>query len=135
VPTGAEVLSGSGVSPEVQKAIVETCGDCHSNRTYWPVYSRLAPASWLIERDVNAGRMAMNLSQWNEMDAENRISALTRMVAEVRSGEMPPKRYLFLHPATRLTETERKWLVAWARDERRNLTDNQKRKSTSAAEK
>ena len=36
------------------------CGDCHSNHTTWPVYSYVAPVSWLVQRDVDSGRQSLN---------------------------------------------------------------------------
>ena len=41
------------------------CYDCHSNETRWPLYSRVAPVSWLIARDVNRGREHLNFSVWD----------------------------------------------------------------------
>src|SRR6478752_8956052 len=42
----------------------ESCYSCHSNETDWPAYSYVAPASWLVRRDVENGRRAMNFSEW-----------------------------------------------------------------------
>src|SRR5262245_29166228 len=36
------------------------CYDCHSNETEWPVYSYIAPVSWLVRSDVDEGRHEMN---------------------------------------------------------------------------
>lgn len=114
-------LEGSKVPQPVSETLETKCADCHSNRTHWPVYSRLAPGSWLMEHDVHTGRSAMNLSYWSGMSEEDRISALTRIAAEVRSGEMPPKLYAFMHPANRLTDEEKKAITAWTKDERKQI--------------
>jgi hypothetical protein len=94
--------------------------DCHSNQTHWPVYSRLAPGSWLIERDVKAGRSAANFSLWAGMSAEDRIDLLTRISARVRSGEMPPKPYAMMHGAY-LTDRDKQQIAIWARAERKRI--------------
>lgn len=125
-----EILAGSSIPANVRGIIEAKCVDCHSNRTHWPVYSRLAPASWLMEHDVHAARNAMNLSQWNGMTAEDRIDVLTRIAAEVRSGEMPPKPYAFMHPANRLTEFDKQQIAAWARLERKRLRAASNEKET-----
>lgn len=121
VDSRGKILTGSTIPPDVLATIQIKCADCHSNRTDWPVYSRLAPGSWLIERDVFAARAAMNLSQWNQMPGQERIAALTRIAAEVRSGQMPPRTYGFMHPANRLTNSEKQEIAAWARGERKRL--------------
>jgi hypothetical protein len=35
---------------EVKTILERSCFDCHSNRTRWPGYSRVAPVSWLVAR-------------------------------------------------------------------------------------
>src|SRR6478609_7775092 len=85
---GPSILSGSQVPSDVRGIFERTCADCHSNQTRWPVYSRMAPISWLVERDVVRGRAELNLSAWPTMGAEDRIAALARIAAEVRNGEM-----------------------------------------------
>jgi hypothetical protein len=39
-------------SPVTRDLARQACFDCHSNKTDWPVYARVAPASWLLEHDV-----------------------------------------------------------------------------------
>ena len=126
-----EILGGSAAPPEVRHIVEAKCADCHSNRTHWPVYSRLAPGSWLMERDVQGGRTALDLSRWSFMNSDERIAALTRVAAELRSGDMPPRAYTFVHPGNRLSADERQIVIAWARTERKSLrvsSDSQSRK-------
>ena len=44
--------------PEIAALLRAACYDCHSHETKWPLYSRIAPASWLVVSDVNEGRTA-----------------------------------------------------------------------------
>ncbi len=99
VSAEGELLGGSNLPPDVRQMLETKCADCHSNRTHWPVYSRLMPASWLVERDVSEGRAALNFSRWQGMQAKEQIDALSRIAAEVRGAEMPPKQYTLMHPA------------------------------------
>jgi cytochrome c len=116
-----QLLEGSTIPEDVRGILEKKCADCHSNQTHWPVYSRLAPASWLMEHDVHGGRSAMNLSNWTQTNTEGKIALLTRIAAEVRSGEMPPKPYTMLHPANRLTESDKQHITAWTRAERKHI--------------
>jgi hypothetical protein len=43
-------------SVAVKAVLRRACHDCHSNETQWPWYSRIAPVSWLLARDVREGR-------------------------------------------------------------------------------
>jgi mono/diheme cytochrome c family protein len=92
--------------PATRELFFRTCRDCHSNETQWPWYSSVAPASWLVQRDVEEGRSHFNVSEWGR--AKNHGDEAAK---EVRDGEMPPWFYLPAHPEARLTETERKELV------------------------
>jgi hypothetical protein len=48
---------------EVAAIIDRSCRDCHTNRTAWPWYSRVAPASVLVARVVKNGRAPLNFSE------------------------------------------------------------------------
>jgi hypothetical protein len=85
----------------------DACYDCHSNETTWPLYSYVAPASWLVRRDVEAGRDELNFSRWDE-DADEADDA----AEAVADGSMPPRQYELLHPAARLSDAEVARLVA-----------------------
>ena len=88
-------------SPATREFAVRACFDCHSNQTTWPWYSNLAPASWLVQRDVDEGRSKLNFSEWDRPQEEPWES-----VEAVAEGEMPPRSYLFLHSPARLTPEE-----------------------------
>lgn len=94
----------------VESILRRSCFDCHSNETRWPWYSNVAPASWLVVRDVNKGRNEMNFSHWK--DPEGKLRA--EICENVREGEMPLAIYLPLHADARLTEADRKTLCTWA---------------------
>ena len=51
-------------APETRTLAKQACFDCHSNETEWPAYASIAPASWLVQRDVNEGRAVLNFSEW-----------------------------------------------------------------------
>ena len=86
------------------------CYDCHSNQTRWPPQSYVAPFSWMVTRDVEQGREALSFSTWfsagDEDDGEADDAA-----KEVADAEMPPRRYLLVHPDAALSDTEREVLV------------------------
>ncbi|MFM8424750.1 MAG: heme-binding domain-containing protein, partial [Chloroflexota bacterium] len=51
-------------SPEARALVKQNCFQCHSNETNWTWYSNIAPASWLIQWDVNEARQQFNFSDW-----------------------------------------------------------------------
>lgn len=83
------------------------CFDCHSNETVWPWYSHVAPLSWLVQRDVEEGRRALNYSEWDRGQREAHESARS-----VRKGEMPPWFYALPGRRAHLAPGERSALIA-----------------------
>lgn len=101
-------------SPETRALAQRACFDCHSNETVWPWYSKVAPVSWLVTRDVMGGRSHMNLSEWGvtQTAKPRRDEDAGESAAEVvRSGEMPLPFYITMHPPADLTEAEREQLA------------------------
>jgi mono/diheme cytochrome c family protein len=93
-------------SPATRALAADACFDCHSNQTSWPWYSHIAPISWLIQRDVDNGREALNFSEWDR-EQEGADEAAEK----VGEKEMPPAWYGWLHPKARLSSAERQALV------------------------
>ena len=44
------------INPQVGAILDRSCQDCHSSRTTWPWYSRVAPVSWIVSKHVSEGR-------------------------------------------------------------------------------
>jgi cytochrome c len=54
------LLQGANLSPDAKAVLVTKCADCQSSETRWPTYARVAPGSWLIERDIVEARKHMD---------------------------------------------------------------------------
>jgi Haem-binding domain len=115
------LLSGTPISGEPLRVFERSCQNCHSDKTSWPWYSYVAPMSLMIESDVSEARGRMNLSHWNEYSIDDQQSLLASIAAAVRSRQMPPSRYVLLHPDAKLSPEERELIYNWARGERRRL--------------
>jgi Haem-binding domain len=99
---------------EVVSVLRRACYDCHSNETVWPWYSRIEPVSWVIGRDVQEGRAALNFSTWNRLSTKKQAEAMHESWKEIAEGEMPTWFYLALHPEARLSTNDRSVLRAWS---------------------
>lgn len=111
-----EIHAVTTMDPQIAPVFNRSCDDCHSNRTAWPWYSKIAPASWLVVSDVNRGRAALNFSEWGRYDAGAQQKHLKEICGEVSEGEMPAAQYLLMHPRARLSATERQAVCRWTRD-------------------
>ncbi len=94
-------------SPTTRGLAARACFDCHSNLTQWRWYSNIAPASWLIQRDVDGGRSSFNFSEWNRPQDVGSGD----IVDSIRGGSMPPWFYTILHPNAGLGSAEKDSLI------------------------
>ena len=108
------VESDIPTSPEVKTALRRACDDCHLHETVWPWYSRVAPISWLIAKDVHEGRAELNFSTWNRYSTQEQVKKLKKSWEEVQAGEMLPWFYIAVHRNTQLSAQGRALLRQWA---------------------
>jgi hypothetical protein len=120
-PVVHDFLATNAPPSHVAQMIRASCYDCHSNQTKWPWYSRIAPVSWLVVSDVNEGRQHLNLSDWPAGDADRAARKLDRMSEQIGYRDMPPGKYTLIHGDARLTEADRKELIAWLDAESKRL--------------
>jgi cytochrome c len=100
------LLRGAKMPMDAKVVLVTKCADCHSSETRWPVYARIAPGSWLMERDIVEARKKMDLSRWEEMPVEQQQVLAAKIVQEAKSGDMPPLQYRLLHWDAKLTQAD-----------------------------
>ena len=108
------VTAEVSASPEARAILRRACYDCHSHETMWPWYSRIAPVSWIVARDVRDGRDELNFSTWDRYTIEDQVEKRAETWEEVAEGEMPPRLYLPLHRDAVLSTEDRAILRDWA---------------------
>ncbi|MEE8349369.1 MAG: heme-binding domain-containing protein [Acidobacteriota bacterium] len=118
---GRAIESRLSLPPEVNRTLVRACVNCHSHRTVWPWYSRVAPASWFVIDHVNFGRRSLNFSDWARYDAEEQEELLEEMCELITQGEMPLAPYVWMHDEARLRPQEIEQVCRWSRLERTRL--------------
>jgi hypothetical protein len=97
-------------SPETLALAKTACFDCHSNETDWDRwYEAIAPASWLVQHDVDEGREHLNFSEWEQGGKPREAEELWEVL---QRGSMPPSQYLILHPEAKLTQQQKDQLIA-----------------------
>jgi cytochrome c len=100
------LLQGANLPPDAKAVLVTKCADCHSSETRWPVYARVAPGSWLIERDIVNARKHMDLSRWELLSMEQQQALLAMISHEAKRGDMPPFQYVALHWGAKLSPAD-----------------------------
>lgn len=118
---GQSLEEHARVPPEVAAVLNRSCMDCHSNRTDWPWYSNVAPASWFVIDHVNHGRRHLNFSRWGQYTRRDRLSLLNQICSTTKGGSMPLGSYTLVHRSAQLTPRDRQTLCAWAGEEQLRL--------------
>ena len=108
-PATAEINAPNGVMAVFKRA----CYDCHSNETVWPWYSNVVPVSFLIESDVNEGRLNLNFSEWGNLSRKNKAKLKEEIWELIEKGIMPLGKYLFLHPEAELSNKDKHIIQNW----------------------
>jgi hypothetical protein len=113
IPANSPATGGLDAPPEIAARLRDSCADCHSNETHWPWYSRVPPVSWLVAHDVVRGRQELNFSEWNSYLPPTRRRKLEWMERALMSEKMPPLLYRMIHPASRVSDSDRDAIVNW----------------------
>lgn len=109
----ASVAADPDVPPPVLNVLKRACMDCHSHETRVPWYGHVAPSSWMLGKDVTEARQAMNLSEWGAKSAAVHLALSAAACEGVRSGRMPRKQYLLMHPEAKLSPSDVETICGW----------------------
>jgi hypothetical protein len=109
-PAGAHMAEV--INPQVGAILDRSCQDCHSSRTKWPWYSRIAPFSWIVSEHVIEGRELLDFSGWEN----HPHSADERMLIcdAVTQGRMPLPEYTVIHRNAKLSKKDVELICNWA---------------------
>lgn len=108
-----DIVFAVDIPAPVKKKIVDACYDCHSNRTKYPFYNRVAPVSWLLANHIKEGKEHLNFSEWASYEKKKQIKLLSEICDEISSGEMPLKGYVFMHSRAVINEKEIEEICRW----------------------
>ena len=101
-------------APDSLAAIFKnSCYDCHSNQTNYPWYSYISPVSWFLNKHIEEGKEELNLSQFGNLEKNQKIGVLSDICEELESGSMPLKSYLIIHRHALVHPTEMEAICDW----------------------
>ncbi len=106
---------------KVMSILQKSCYDCHSNNTYWSIYSDIAPLSFGVVSHVENGRKAFNFSNWANIPDDIKIARLKRGISTLKLDLMPLSSYLLFHHNKELSKEDKQILINWFKDELKKL--------------
>ncbi len=115
------LFAGNQVPENVKAILVRSCGDCHTNETVYPWYSKISPSSWFLANHIEDGRKQLNFSIWNTDETRRKDKKLDEICEQIETKEMPLPSYLWIHWDAKLSDEEVKTLCDWSKQEREKL--------------
>lgn len=100
---------------DVQWVLRRACYDCHSTESRWPIWSYVAPMSWLVVRDVERARAILNFSDWQAYPDVQRRTLQSVIGPVTATHRMPLWYYVTLHPDAKLTAQDKARLAEWSK--------------------
>lgn len=100
------VLSEIQVPQNVAVILERACYNCHSNESNLKWYDKIAPISWKVKEDVYRAREVMNFSEFGNLSKAEYKGTMWAILNMVKSGRMPLKSYVAVHPEAKVTEAE-----------------------------
>jgi hypothetical protein len=117
VNPGMDFLKIKNTKPEVAKLITSSCYDCHSDKTKYPWYSNIAPASWWLKNHINEGRKHLNFSIFATYEPQRQIHKMEECVEMLEKHEMPLESYYLGHQDAKLTDAQRQEMINYFKRE------------------
>jgi len=105
------------VPTDVYLILGRSCNDCHSNNTVYPWYTNVQPVAWWLRDHIDEGRRELNFSEYNSYSAKKKKHKLEEICEQVESGNMPLPSYLWMHRDAALTDSDKKILCDWSKQE------------------
>lgn len=121
----AETLKTSTEVPEkVEQILTRSCNDCHTNKTNYPWYSQIVPASLFLASHVEDGRRHLNFSVWNTYETKRKRRKLDEICEQISERYMPLPSYLWIHWDAKLSDEDIKTLCDWTAKESERLAES-----------
>ncbi|KFF27319.1 cytochrome P460 [Chryseobacterium vrystaatense] len=115
---------------EVQAILKNSCYDCHSNQPDLKWFDQIAPANWIVAKDINKARSVLNFSEFDQLQKSDQNTKVWGAVNKIILGAMPLKNYLALHPEAAVSKTDleilKKYALTLAPEQKQDTAKNHK---------
>lgn len=101
------------VPDSVQKILLASCSDCHSNHTTYPWYAYIQPIGFWLNRHIKEGKEELNFSEFSSYSPRRKYRKFTEIKEQVEKNEMPLGSYTFIHRDAILSDGRKEQLIRW----------------------
>ncbi|MCL1668570.1 heme-binding domain-containing protein [Elizabethkingia ursingii] len=97
----------------IQRILLNSCYDCHSNNTTYPFYAYVQPISYFLEKHINKGKQELNFNEWENYSNRKKENKLSSIKKQIENSKMPLPSYLMIHKNAKLSLEEKKAILNW----------------------
>ena len=109
------------VPADVDTILMHACKDCHSNNTRYPWYNKVQPVAWFLDNHVRDGKRSFNINEFASYPIARQYDKLKEIKKQIDKGDMPLSSYTLIHKDARLTDSEKKIVIAWSEGIRKQM--------------
>ncbi len=113
------------VPDSVLTVFKSSCYNCHSNNTDYPWYSNIQPGGWWLAWHIRKGKSELNFNEFGSYSPFKQRSKFFAIENSLKDGTMPLWSYTLIHKEARITEKDKRAVIAWADKMRDSLSLNQ----------
>jgi hypothetical protein len=93
---------------------IKGCFDCHTDRTRFPWYHKLPVIKGMIDSDIRGAQKHLNMSSDFPFSKRGNVADdLVGIHDELKSGDMPPLSYRFIHWDAKPSQAEADSIYNW----------------------
>ena len=100
---------------DVRLILKKTCYDCHSDVTRYPWYNTITPVNYWLAYHVKDGKKHFNMSNWTGNSIKRKDHKFEELIEMVEAKEMPLNSYTWTHSEAKLTDSQIKSVIDWAK--------------------
>jgi hypothetical protein len=98
----------------LEPIFIKGCFDCHTDRTRFPWYHKLPVIRGMIDSDIRGAQKRLNMSSGFPFSKRGNVADdLVGIHNELKSGDMPPMSYRFIHWDAKPTQAEADSIYNW----------------------
>lgn len=103
------------VPAEVNKILVASCNDCHSNTSVPMWYMQVQPVGMWIDHHVEEGKAELNFDEFATYSLRKQYHKFEEIGEMVNEDEMPLTSYTLMHGDASLSDAQKKMLTDWSK--------------------
>ncbi|TYA92213.1 heme-binding domain-containing protein [Seonamhaeicola marinus] len=99
----------------VKLILKDACLDCHSGVTKYPWYNAITPVNYWLKNHIDHGKKHFNVSNWEGNSIKRKDHKFEELIEMVEDKTMPLNSYTWTHKEAKLTDSQIKAIVDWAK--------------------